>query len=271
MNLVPVLTALGVLGALGLLFGLALGVVGKKFAVEEDGRVGRVREALGGANCGACGFAGCDAFAAAVVSGKARADGCPAGGSRTARAIAAVMGVTVDDAEPVVARVLCNGTHENAADRYSYEGLSSCRAAVAVSGGPTLCEFGCVGLGDCVDRCKFDAITIADGIAHIDDDKCTGCGACVSACPRGVIGMLKKSSTVVVMCRNKAVGRIARTQCKVACIACGRCEKACPSGAIVVVDGVARIDEATCTRCGACVAVCPTHCIVNFYEPAAEE
>ena len=266
MNLIPIIYAVAVLAALGIAFGVVLAIAGKKFAVETDERVGKVRAALGGANCGACGFAGCDAFAAAVVEGTAKPNGCPAGGAKTAKAIAKIMGLEVDgEMEPMVARVRCNGGCGNSADRYQYEGLRSCRGAAAYAGGPKLCEFGCIGLGDCYNACKFGAISVYDGIAHIDPAKCTGCGACMKVCPRGIINLLPRSKTVVVMCRNKAVGKIARTQCKVACVGCGRCERNCPSDAIHVVDGVALIDETKCTRCGACVEGCPMHCIVNFF------
>ena len=266
MDWIAILSALAVLGALGLVFGLVLGVVGKKFAVETDERVAQVRECLGGANCGACGYAGCDAFAEAVVKGEAPANGCTPGGAKAAAAIGAIMGVEVSATEPKVARVRCNGTCENAAVRYTYTGLTSCRAAAAISGGPKECHYGCLRYGDCMARCAFGAISLADGIAHVDADKCTGCGMCEEACPRGIIHLLPRDKTIVVTCRNKAIGKLARLQCKTACVGCRRCERNCPSDAIHVEDGVAVIDESKCTRCGACVAGCPMHCIQNFYE-----
>jgi Na+-translocating ferredoxin:NAD+ oxidoreductase RNF subunit RnfB len=261
-----ILYAAAALGGLGILFGIVLGFVGKKFAVKVDERVQAVRNAVAGANCGACGYAGCDAYAEAVVRGEADPNGCTPGGSKTAKEIAAIMGVDAKDAEPMVARVRCQGTCENVSPRYDYSGIQSCRAASSMSGGPNACEFGCVGLGDCVARCPFDAIELVDGVAVINEDKCTGCGVCVETCPRSIINLLPRDQTVVVMCRNKAIGRIARLQCKTACVGCKRCEKQCPSDSIHVIDGVAIIDETTCTRCGACIQVCPMHCIVNFYE-----
>ena len=266
MDWIAILSALGVLGALGLVFGLVLGVVGKKFAVETDERVAQVRECLGGANCGACGYAGCDAFAEAVVKGEAPANGCTPGGAKAAAAIGAIMGVEVSATEPKVARVRCNGTCENAAVRYTYTGLTGCRAAAAISGGPKECHYGCLGYGDCMARCAFGIDIRIDGIAHVDADKCTGCGMCEEACPRGIIHLLPRDKTIVVTCRNKAIGKLARLQCKTACVGCRRCERNCPSDAIHVEDGVAVIDESKCTRCGACVAGCPMHCIQNFYE-----
>jgi len=262
----PILYAVIALGGLGILFGLVLGVADKKFSVEVDERVSAVRAAVAGANCGACGYAGCDAYAEAVVRGEAKANACTPGGAKTVKAIAEIMGVNADAQEPMVARVRCQGNCERVSPRYDYTGVPNCRAASGISGGPNACEFGCVGFGECESVCAFGAIQMIDGIAVIDDNLCTGCGMCVEVCPRSIIKMMPVDQTVVVMCRNEAIGRIAKNQCKTACIACKRCEKACPSESIKVVNGVAIIDETTCTRCGACVPVCPMHCIVNFYE-----
>jgi len=266
----PILYAIVALGGLGILFGLVLGVADKKFAVEVDERVSAVRAAVSGANCGACGYAGCDAYAEAVVRGDAKANACTPGGARSAKAIAEIMGVNAEARAPMVARVRCQGTCERVTARFDYSGVHSCRAVSGISGGPNACEFGCVGFGECLAVCAFDAIQMIDGIAVIDDDACTGCGMCVGVCPRNIIQMLPKDQTVVVMCRNAATGKRAVQQCKTACIGCKRCEKACPSESIKVVNGVALIDDNTCTRCGACIPVCPMHCIVNFYERNAE-
>jgi electron transport complex protein RnfB len=188
----PILYAIAALGGLGILFGLVLGLADKKFAVEVDERVKAVREAVAGANCGACGYAGCDAYAEAVVRGEAAATACTPGGAKTVKAISAIMGVDAEAGEAKVARVRCQGTCENVSPRYDYSGVSSCRAASGIAGGPNACEFGCVGLGDCVAHCAFDAIEIVDGVAVIDDDACTGCGMCISACPRSIIQMLRR-------------------------------------------------------------------------------
>lgn len=267
--LLPILYAVLALGGLGVLFGLLLTFVDKKFAVKTDERVALVRDQLGGANCGACGFSGCDAFAEAVVRGDANPSGCTPGGAKAAKAIAAIMGVSAELSEPLVARVRCHGTSENVSYRYDYKGLHSCRAASAISGGPKRCEFGCLGLGDCLNACKFGAIEISDNISVIDENRCVGCGMCAKACPRSIIDLLPRHQTVMVACRNKAIGKIARLQCKTACVGCKRCEKNCPTQSIHVVNGVAEINYDTCTRCGACAAGCPMHCIENFYlEPS---
>jgi len=265
MNVIAIVTALLVLGALGLLMGIMLGAADKKFHVETDPRVEQVRACLGGANCGACGFAGCDAFAEAVVEGKAKPNGCPPGGAAAAEAIGEILGVKVEATEPMVARVICQGTSGIAKDRYIYDGLKSCRVAASMAGGPKECRFACIGLGDCMDHCAFDAISMVDGIAHIDAVLCKGCGSCVESCPRNVIELRPVDAQVMVRCRNTDVARQARSACMKACIACGRCVKECKYEAIKVENGFARIDTTKCTRCGDCAKVCPCNCI-TIYE-----
>ncbi|MDL2235747.1 RnfABCDGE type electron transport complex subunit B [Christensenellaceae bacterium OttesenSCG-928-L17] len=271
MNISAVVLALGVLAVLGILFGGMLTVAGKKFEVEEDERVGKVRACLPGANCGACGYVGCDQFAEAVVLGDAPPNGCSAGGQETARCIGEVLGVDVKATAPMVARVLCQGTKGIAKDSYIYDGLRSCRVAASLSGGPKDCRFACVGLGDCAFNCKFGAITMRDGIAVIDDRVCVGCGTCVASCPRSVISLMPVDVKVIVRCRNADVAREARAVCMKACIGCGRCTKECQFDAIHVEGGFARIDASKCTRCGDCVKVCPCKCITMQGEPDTKQ
>ena len=249
------------LGALGLIFGGVLTFAAKKFHVEVDERVNQIKECLGGANCGACGYAGCDAFAQAVVDGKAPIDGCAPAGAKGIERIAKIMGQEAKTGERLVARVLCQGANGIAKDRYVYDGYKSCAVAAGLAGGPKDCRFACLGLGDCQDKCKFGAITMENGIAHIDPDKCTACGACVKACPRSVISLLPESQSVIVRCRNSDLARAARAVCMDACIGCGRCKKECKYDAIVVENGFAHIISEKCTRCGECAAVCPCKCI----------
>lgn len=249
------------LGGLGLIFGAVLSFASKKFHVNVDERVQQVRQCLGGANCGACGYAGCDAFAAAVVAGKAPVNGCAPAGEKGIKAISRIMGKEAPDTERMVARVLCQGEKGVAKERYAYDGYQSCAVAASLAGGPKDCRFACVGLGDCQDKCAFDAIAMKNGIASIDPDKCTACGACVKACPRSVIRLMPLSQSVIVRCRNSDTARVARNVCMDACIGCGRCKKECQYDAITVENGFARIDPDKCTRCGACAAVCPCKCI----------
>src|SRR3712207_46675 len=198
--LYPVLS----LGGLGLLFGLILGYASKKFAVPVDPKVPLVRDCLPGANCGGCGFAGCDAYAEAVASGAAPTNCCPIGGAEAAAKIASVMGVEAESSEPKVAYVKCQGTCENAKNKYSYYGIKDCREAMNVPGaGDKSCSFGCLGYGSCVSACKFDAIEIVDGIAKVNKDKCVACGACVSTCPKGVIDLRSEERRVGKECRSR--------------------------------------------------------------------
>ncbi len=261
MNWMNIVWAIVVLGGLGVLFGVVLQIADKKFAVERDERVDKVRSCLAGANCGACGYPGCDGFAEAVVKGEAPVNGCSAGGAKVAAQVAEIMGVAAESETPRVARVICQGECGVAKERYEYDGYMSCQMAAQMVGGPKMCRFACVGLGDCMDVCKFDAIHIENGIAVIDQNKCTACGLCQKACPRGVIQLWPKENSVIVRCRNSDSGRVAREACMKACIACKRCEKTCQYDAIHVENGFAKIDETKCTRCGECVKNCPCGCI----------
>ncbi|MBQ9300718.1 MAG: RnfABCDGE type electron transport complex subunit B [Clostridia bacterium] len=268
-NWLQVVFALLALGALGAVFGFVLDVAEKKFAVEQDERVAQVRAACAGANCGACGYPGCDGFAEAVVKGEAPVNGCSAGGAKTAQAIAEIMGGDAGVTEPKVARVICQGECGVAKERYNYDGYHSCQMAAQMVGGPKMCSYSCVGLGDCADVCKFDAIRIENGIAVIDPDRCTACGMCEKTCPRHAIRLMPRDASVIVRCQNSDTGRIAREACMKACIACKRCEKTCQYDAIHVENGFAKIDTDKCTRCGECAKNCPCSCIT--VEGAASE
>ena len=262
-GLTTILYAGAVLGVLGIVFGLVLNFAGKKFHVEVDERIEKVRACLGGANCGACGYPGCDGFAEAVVRGDAKPNGCAPAGEKGAAEIARIMGVEAQSTERLVARVLCQGRDGIAISRYNYDGYRSCIVAAGIAGGPKSCRFACIGLGDCMDHCAFGAISMVGGLAHIDEKKCAGCGACAENCPRGAIRMLPVSQSVVVRCRNRDTAREARAVCMNACIGCGRCKRECTYDAITIQDGCAHIDPAKCTRCGACEKVCPCRCITN--------
>jgi len=250
------------LGVMGLVFGALLAFASKKFAVEIDPRVVAVREAVPGANCGACGYPGCDAFSNAVVSGAAPVNGCPVGGAPVAQAVAQIMGLDAGETVKQIARVKCEGHDENCGNRFDYDGFDSCVAANMLNGGPKKCLYGCMGLGSCVQVCPFDAIHINDkGLALVDPEKCTACMKCIEICPKFVISLVPYEQLTVVQCNNKDKGPMVKKNCNVACIACGICEKNCPYDAIHVINNLAEIDYDKCTNCMICVEKCPTKAI----------
>lgn len=256
-----------VLGGMAIFFGIVLTYASKKFAVEVDPRITDIRDILPGANCGGCGYAGCDALAEAIVRGDAPISGCPVGGAELAEKIAKLMGVEADSAERQVARVICCGDSENAMEKYEYYGIKDCKAAEMLAGGSKSCRYGCTGLGTCVRECPFDAIHIVNGVAVVDEEKCTACKKCIAVCPKGIIELVPISKKVRVLCRNQDKGKATMQACKVGCIACQKCVKACRFDAIKVENNVAKIDYSKCVNCMMCAEVCPTKTIyANFAE-----
>jgi electron transport complex protein RnfB len=233
-----------------------------------DLRQTELEEILPKANCGACAFGGCAAYAEAVVEGKADANLCIPGGAEVAAKIAKIMGLGLSEFTPKVAVVLCQGSRENSGDRFRYVGEMDCRAATATQYGQTACQYGCLGLGSCVRACPFDAMVMdpETGLPRVLEDRCTACGTCAEVCPKNIIEILPKDGYVQVLCCNQDPGKATRQVCKVGCIACHRCEKACPveGSAIHVADNLAKVDNETCTRCGECVEACPTNTIGDF-------
>ncbi len=260
MNWVNVIIAVLVLGTIGLIFGIVLSAADKKLAVPTDERWDKLNSELGGANCGACGYAGCAAYAEAILSGKAPITKCP---SANMEAIAATMGVKVEPETPKKAFVRCQGNEGNTRERYIYEGYQSCATAASMAGGPKMCCYACIGLGDCVKVCPFNAIQIKNGVAIVDDFRCVGCGLCVQYCPRKVIDLIRADSKAHVKCNNGVLGRTTRNNCIKVCIACGACVKKCPEQAIRIENGHAVIDDEKCNGCLICASVCPNWCIVT--------
>lgn len=259
-----ILTPAVIIGAMGAVFGLGLAYASKVFAVEVDEKVVQIREVLPGANCGGCGYAGCDGFASAVASGTAKSLNCPVGGPDVASQIAKIMGVEATQAEKQVARVMCNGSKTNCSEKFEYQGIEDCFAASQVFAGSKSCAYGCLGLGNCVKACQFGALVIENGIARVNECLCVACGRCVEACPKKLIDIVPLAKKVNVKCRSKDAGAITRKNCKVGCIGCMKCQKTCPSGAISMEGPLAKIDPAKCTNCGECAKVCPTSAIVDM-------
>ncbi len=262
---------------IGLLAAVILYFVSNKFKVIEDPRIDEVTDQLPGANCGGCGYAGCRNFAEAIVkAGNMDNLNCPVGGNAIATNIAPILGIEVVEKAPTIAVVRCNGSKTNAPAKAIYDSAQTCSFANALFAGESGCPFGCLGCGDCVAVCQFDAIYMdkETGLPVIDEDKCVACGACVKACPRKIIEIRlkgKKSRRIYVNCINKEKGAIARKNCSVACIGCGKCVKACAFDAITMVNNIAYIDFEKCTLCRKCVAECPTGAIVELNFPPRKE
>lgn len=257
-----IVIAAAVVGITGLLLGLFLGFMGKKFYVEVDQKELDVRAELPGNNCGGCGFAGCDALAKAIATGEASIDACPVGGAPVAAKIAEIMGTDAGESMRMTAFVKCIGTCDKAKENYVYSGVKKCSAMnVVPNGGSKACTYGCMGYGSCVDACLFDAIHVVNGVAKVDKEKCKACGKCVETCPRSLIELIpykaKAKKKYVVSCNSKDKGKTVIDACSAGCIGCGICEKTCKLDAIHVVDNVAVIDYSKCVGCGMCATKCP--------------
>ncbi len=250
--LLPVLA----IGGMGLVFGALLAIAAKIFAVEKDERIPQIEKCLPGANCGGCGFAGCSAAAEAIVEGKAPVNCCPVGGSEVAQKIAEIMGVKPEKIERMTAFVMCSGG-DMAKNKYENNQNIDCHTANRLSGGMKMCSFGCLGFGSCVKKCKFGAISVKDGVAVVDREKCTNCGACMAECPRKIIKRVPYSAKTVVACNSKDKGKDTRLACDAGCIGCGICAKNCEAQAITLENNLASINYAKCTGCGVCVEKCP--------------
>lgn len=252
-----IISAVLVVGITGLIFGCILALASVIFAVKKDERIDKIAEVLPGANCGACGMAGCSAYASAIVENGAAINLCSVGKSAVAEKIADIMGCEAGDVKELTAKVLCGGNCEKAKDKYIYNGIDDCRAAAKLAGGAKECSYGCLGLGSCVKVCMFDAISIVDGVAYVDEEKCGGCGMCKNVCPKNIIELIPKNAKASVLCSNKDKGAAVNKYCSVGCIGCKLCEKNCPEGAITVSDNCAVIDYDKCSGCGICAEKCP--------------
>jgi RnfABCDGE-type electron transport complex B subunit len=267
-----VLIAMAGMAGLGITFGLLLALASRAFQSQEDPRVNQVLDALPGANCGACGYPGCEHYAKAVVEGE-EIDLCPVGGAEVQQMVAEIMGVEAEDMQERRAVVHCRGDTERCGTRCEYDGIDDCRAADLVSGGPKECLYGCLGYGSCAKVCPYDAITMSEKhLPVIDPDKCTACGACVRACPRDLITLLDKRYDIYLGCSSQDSGKEVKMVCDVGCIACRRCVKEDPNDAIEMDGNLPVLDyEKADGDFSVAAEVCPMDCfVVEQRQPAAE-
>ena len=270
LDVVPLLrSSLIFLAIMALVFGIVLALIAKKFFVKSDPRVDEINEALAHAHCGACGFAGCEQYAAAVLADPNVAPNlCTPGGRLCAETVARLTGKDAREKEPEYARIMCQGSTEKTTRKFAYTGVKDCRAAVLAAGGDKTCPYGCLGYGTCVRVCPFGALSMGeDGLPVVDIKKCTGCKKCAIACPKKVIEILPVSAKVIVACHSKDKGGVTRKYCTTGCIGCGKCVKVCPVTPVKapkVENNLSRIDKDLCTACGECVRNCPVKAIVSF-------
>jgi Na+-translocating ferredoxin:NAD+ oxidoreductase RNF subunit RnfB len=255
--LIPVLT----LGFLGLVFGIGLAMASKKLAIQVDPLLEKIHGLLPGSNCGACGGAGCFGFAEEVLSGKRSIDACRVSTYAMKEQIAGILGKKIEKKAKTLATLHCYGG-KKVEEKFLYQGIAECVAANLLLGGQKNCSFGCLGFGDCVKVCPFDAISMsAEGIPVVDEDKCKACNKCVLVCPKKLFSLVAATNRVYVACSSHDSGKDTKAACSVGCIVCRKCEQVCPVDAIHVVDNLAVIDYQKCTSCGDCVKVCPVKTI----------
>lgn len=265
------------ISSIGALAAVILYFVAQKFKVFEDPKIDEVADKLPGANCGGCGFAGCRNFAEAIVkAGNMDKLNCPVGGNALIKEISPILGIEAIEREAQIAVVRCNGSKIKAPKKVEYDGAATCTFSHNLFAGESGCPFGCLGLGDCVVSCKFDAIYIDDntGLPVVSNEKCVACGACVKACPRSIIELRnkgKKDRRIFVSCINQEKGAPAKKNCEVACIGCGKCVKACDYEAIILKNNLAYIDYEKCKLCRKCVEECPTGAIIELNFPPRKE
>jgi len=250
---------------MGLLFGLGLAYASRIFRVDIDPNIDRILHALPGANCGACGMAGCENLAEAIVKGQAKITACAPGGQEVYNRIAEILGVNVEVKEKHIARVRCNGG-KRAINKYKYYGVQSCSGAILLNRGQKQCRFGCLGFGDCVKVCPFNAIKMDENyIPVVDAAKCTACSKCIEVCPKHIIALWNISNKVYVKCLSEDKGFIVKSICPVGCIGCKICEKL-SGGVFIVENNLARVDYSkanSSTPWNTCIEKCPTKCIVG--------
>ncbi|MDR2573973.1 MAG: Fe-S cluster domain-containing protein [Desulfovibrio sp.] len=265
----PVLALLGIGAGAAIL----LAVASRLLRVEENPTIELIAEALPGANCGGCGFAGCEAYAAAVVTNEdIPANLCSVGGAEVAARVGELSGKVAAAGEPLVAFRRCSRVEGKVQPRFSYVGTQTCASAAMLEGGPFMCSWACLGLGDCVRICPFDAMYIADGMVEIIASKCMSCGQCVKVCPRGITQLIPRRARVMIHCSTREKLKSVSDVCEVGCINCLKCLKACPAEAVGYEKGRVEINHEVCLAYGSvCAEACVGAClrgIMHRHAPA---
>lgn len=270
-----VISTILILTGIGVLAAIILYLVSKRFYVKEDPRIAVVEEALPATNCGGCGQPGCHSFAEALVQATDLSElHCPVGGNEVMKQVADILGLEAVEKDPYIAVVRCSGSFEHRKKTSIYDGSASCTIAAELYSGDTGCAYGCLGLGECEDVCDFDAIHInpITGLPVVNEDKCTACNACITACPKDIIELWpvgRKSQRIYVACINEDKGGTARKSCSVACSGCSKCMEECGYDAISITNNLATIDFDKCKLCAKCVGVCDAQSIIADNIPVA--
>ncbi|MFC1490436.1 RnfABCDGE type electron transport complex subunit B [Candidatus Latescibacterota bacterium] len=260
-----IIFALISLGGLGFILGAGLAYASKKFAVEVNPVIEEILDILPGANCGGCGYAGCAAYAEAVATKGVDTTLCAPGGQDTIQNISKILGQKAEVSARKVAYLHCNGTKENAKDKYIYDGIQDCRIAASLGGGPKACGYGCIGFGSCVKVCKFDALHMDDnGLPVVDKEKCTGCGACVRECPKNLFDLLDDDTNIYLACSSHDKGKVAKSVCSVGCIGCNICVKVTESEAIKMDNFLPSIDYSASPNLILAKYKCPTNSYIDL-------
>ncbi|MCF8030765.1 MAG: Fe-S cluster domain-containing protein [Desulfohalobiaceae bacterium] len=270
--MMSILNAVLVMALLGVVFSLVLGLAAKVFYVYVDPRIESIADMLPGANCGGCGFASCSSYAEAIINEGVSPTRCVAGGEDVTQNVCSLLGISAEAGSRNVAQIFCRGSRNKALHLFDYAGAEDCIAAHVVTGGDKACKYGCLGLGTCVRKCPFGALSIGnDGLPHVDIDLCTGCGNCVAVCPRGIPRLVATSQNVANLCVSKDAGKTVKQVCQGGCIACAVCTKQCPEKAIRMQEKLAEVDPDKCTGDYVCVEKCPTGSMQKLFTAEEEE